>query len=223
MSQQINLFNPILLRQKKYFSALTMVQALTLILFGTLLVALYVNYRSSGLQAEADKTSAQLGLAQVQQVRINAEFGAREPNSALATELQKTSADVKALQQLFDLLQTGEIGNTRGYSAYLQAFARQISDGLWLTGLMIQGAGNEIALHGRTLQPDLVPAYINRLAREPVMQGKSFSTLEMRQPQPEGGADAADTVPKIAAYVEFRLQSAGVAQEAKNIAGANLK
>ena len=28
MSQQINLFNPILLRQRKYFSALTMVQAL---------------------------------------------------------------------------------------------------------------------------------------------------------------------------------------------------
>lgn len=222
MSQQINLFNPILLRQKKYFSAATMVQALALVLLGALLVALYVNYRSSGLQIEADKTSAQLRLAQVQQVRVTAEFGARAPNQALATELQKTSAEVKTLQQLFDLLQTGEIGNTKGYSEYLQAFARQISDGLWLTGLMIQGAGNEIALHGRTLQPDLVPAYINRLAREPVMQGKSFSTLEMQQPAAEG-SEAAGAAPKTAAYVEFRLQSAGVAQEAKNIAGANLK
>ena len=190
-------------------------------------MAAYANYRSSGLRAEADKTSAQLGLALAQQARINAEFGQREPNPALAAELQKTGADVKALQQLFDLLQTGEIGNTRGYSSYLQAFARQITGGLWLTGLTIQGAGNEIALQGRTLQPDLVPAYISRLTREPVMQGKSFSMLEMRQP-PAEAADGSEAAvrrvrPKVAAYVEFRLQSAGIARDAGNSAGAKLK
>lgn len=222
MSQQINLFNPILLRRKKYFSALTMVQALALILAGSLLVAAYVNTRSSGLRAEADKTSAQLGLALAQQVRVNAEFGQSEPNAELKAELQKTGADVKALQQLFDLLQTGEIGNTKGYSSYLQAFARQITGGLWLTGLAIQGAGNEIALQGRTLQPDLVPAYIGRLTREPVMQGKSFSTLEMRQPPAESG-EGAEAAPKAAGYVEFRLQSAGVAKDAGSPAGAKFK
>lgn len=225
MSQQINLFNPILLREKKYFSALTMVQALGLILIGSLLVVLYVNYRSSGLRVEADKTSVQLGVALAQQARINAEFGARAPNAALAAELQKTDVEVKALQQVFDLLRTGEIGNTKGYSDYLQAFSRQITDGLWLTGLTIQGAGNDIALQGRALQPDLVPAYIGRLTREPVMQGKSFSTLAILQPPPEpvGGSAAGSVATKAAGYVEFQLQSAGIAKDADNSVGAKLK
>lgn len=224
MSQQINLFNPILLRRKKYFSALAMVQALALILIGSLLVAVYVNYRSSGLRSEAGKTSAQLGVALAQQARVNAEFGQRGPNPALAAELRKTDADVKALQQIFDLLQTGAIGNTRGYSEYLRAFSRQITDGLWLTGLTIQGAGTEIALQGRTLRPDLVPAYISRLTREPVMRGKSFSMLEIQQPQPEpaSSSEAGGTSPKAAGYVEFRLQSAA-AKDAGNPAGAKLK
>lgn len=226
MSQQINLFNPILLRQRKYFSAATMAQALGLILLGSLLVALYVNYRSTGLRAEADKTSAQLVLAQAQQVRINAEFGARAPNPQLAAELQKTSADVKALQQIFDILQTGEIGNTDGYSAYLRAFSHQITDGLWLTGLVIHGAGNEIALHGRTLRPELVPSYIGRLTKEPVMHGKSFAALDMQLPRADAGndagADAASASPT-PNYIEFRLQSAGIARDALDASGANRK
>ncbi len=222
MSQQINLFNPILLRQKKYFSAATMAQALGLILLGSLLVALYVNYRSAGLRVEADKTSTQLGLALAQQVRINAEFGVRQPDQLLAADLQKAASDVKALQQIFDILQTGEIGNTEGYSNYLRAFSRQISDGLWLTGLAIHGAGNEIALQGRTLRPELVPAYIGRLTREPVMRGKSFSALDMQQPQPEAGA-AANAPPASAGYIEFRLQSAGIAKDVLDSQGAHSK
>ena len=214
MSQQINLFNPILLRQKKYFSAATMAQALALILLGSLLVGSYVAYRSWGLQAEADKTRVQLNLAQAQQLRINAEYGVRQPDPLLASELKKSGAEVQALQQLSDILQTGEIGNTDGYADYLRAFSRQITDGIWLTGFAIHGSGNEIALLGRTLRPDLVPAYISRLTREPVMRGKSFSALEMRQPQVEAaGTEAAGAPPAAAGYIEFRLQSAGIAKE----------
>lgn len=222
MSQQINLFNPILLRQKKYFSAATMAQALGLIVLGVLLVALYVGYRSTGLRAEADKTSAQLMQAQAQQARINAEFGARQPDPQLAAELQKAGADVKALQQVFDILQTGEIGNTAGYSEYLRAFARQAADGLWLTGLTIHGAGNEMALQGGTLRPELVPAYIGRLTREPVMRGKSFAMLEMRQPpaEPAEGENGASSASR---HIEFRLQSAGLAGSAADTAGAKGK
>lgn len=229
MSQQINLFNPILLRQKKYFSALTMVQALGLIFLGAMLVALYVNYRSAGLRVEADKTSTQLSLAQAQQKRVNAEFGPRQPNPLLATELKQSSGDVKALQQIFDILQTGEIGSTDGYSRYLQAFSRQITDGLWLTGFAIYGAGNEIALQGRALRPELVPLYISRLTHEPAMQGKSFSMLEMQQPAPDaapagGVAGATASAPPAATrYIEFRLQSAGIAQDALPAPGGNLK
>jgi hypothetical protein len=228
VSQQINLFNPVLLRQKKYFSAITMMQALALILLGSLLVALYASFRLSGLQSAADQSSARLAAAQAQQARAMAEFGVRQSNPLLATEFKKTSSEVQALQQVFDILQTGEIGNTDGYSAYLTAFARQITDGLWLTGFAIHGAGNEIALQGRMLRPELVPAYISRLTREPVMHGKSFSTLVMQQPQAEGAstgatASAAAGAPPANGYLEFRLQSAGIAPDVADTARSKLK
>lgn len=232
MSQQINLFNPVLLRQKKYFSAITMVQALALILLGALLVALYASFRLSGLQAEAERSSARLAAAQAQQARAAAEFGVRQANPSLAAELKRTNSEVQALQQVFDILQTGEIGNTDGYSDYLTAFARQITGGLWLTGFAIHGAGNEIALQGRTLRPDLVPAYISRLTREPVMHGKSFSTLVMQQPPAEtassstgasaGTSAAAGTLPANG-YLEFQLRSAGIAPDAAAAAGGKTK
>lgn len=224
MSQQINLFNPILLRQKKYFSALAMLQALGLVVLGALLIAAYAAYRSSTLQDEVDRTSSQLRQAQAQQIRVNAEFGPRAPNALLADELKKSSADVNSLRQVFDILQTGEFGNTDGYSEYLRAFSRQITDGLWLTGFAIYGAGNEIALQGRAVQPDLVPLYVSRLTHEPVMRGKSFSELTMQQPKaevnPAAGTAADANAPMLApGYIEFKLQSAGAAKDAVADAG----
>ncbi len=45
MSQQINLFNPVFLTQKKYFSVLTMLQALGLIVLGSALFYGYALYQ----------------------------------------------------------------------------------------------------------------------------------------------------------------------------------
>jgi hypothetical protein len=61
--------------------------------------------------------------------------------------------------------------------------------------------------------------YINRLKREPVMQGKSFATLEMQVPQVDAaGSDAAKQ--KVSAgYLDFSLQSAGL-NEPSNLPGA---
>ena len=124
-----------------------------------------------------------------------------------------------ALRKVSSVLQGGEFGHTAGYSPYFKAFARQNIDGLWLTGVAITGDGSEFELHGQALQPTLVPAYFARLARETVMQGKSFSSLQLRQPQRVGAdgrvdgkaADAAAAPP----YVEFSLHSGAVADTAE--------
>lgn len=208
MSQQINLFNPIFLKQKKYFSAVAMVQALGLLVAGSVLVAVYASYVVASVSKEAAVTTAQLAAAQAQLAKVKTEFAPRQKNQGLEVQIQKAEAETQSMREVFDILQKGEIGNTKGYSGYLRAFSRQIIDGVWLTGLTIVGAGNEIGLHGRALQPDLVPAYMNRLKREPVMQGKSFGTLEMQVPQVDQAskgdpAGAKTRVP--ASYIEFSL------------------
>ncbi|MES2538387.1 MAG: PilN domain-containing protein [Pseudomonadota bacterium] len=209
MSQQINLFNPIFLTSKKLFSAVAMAQALSLLVLGAALMTAYAGYRLTALGKEAAATAAQLGVANTQLARVKAEYGPRVKSQALEQQIQQTEAGVQSLKQVFDILQSGTIGNTQGYSAYLRAFSRQVVEGLWLTDVSIVGAGNELALQGRALQPEMVPAYMNRLRREPVMQGKSFATLEMQVPQtglPKQNEQAAARQPVLAGYIEFILR-----------------
>ncbi|WP_334190917.1 PilN domain-containing protein, partial [Noviherbaspirillum sp.] len=178
MSQQINLFNPIFLKQKKYFSAVTMAQALGLILLGSALLSAYTNYRVTELAREADATTAQLASAQAQLNKLNAEFGPRQKSALIEQQTKAAELEVAELKQVVDFLTRGEFGNTNGYSEYMRAFSRQIVPDLWLTGFAISGAGSEIALQGRALKAELVPAYISKLKRETVLQGKSFAALE---------------------------------------------
>jgi hypothetical protein len=207
VSQQINLFNPIFLKQKKHFSATAMAQALGLIVVGMILMAVYSEYRLAQLNKDAVENGKRLALAQEQMNKLKG-TAARQKSKALEDELQRAEVELKSLQQVFDTLQKGDFGNTKGYSEYMHAFSRQIIDGLWLTGFTLQGAGAGIGLRGRALQPELVPAYIGRLKREPVMQGKSFSMLEIQTPQVEQAANNNQPAKRTpAAYVEFTLQS----------------
>lgn len=215
MSQQINLFNPIFRQQEKYFSAVTMAQAIGLVMLGALLLVGYAHYRSARLDAEVVASATLLGATQVQLVKAVEAFPPRGKSQDIEAQIRKAEAETASLEKTAGILRTGELGNTKGYADYLRAFSRQIVDGIWLTGLNIQGAGNEIGLQGRTVRAELVPAYINRLKHEPVMQGKSFSTLEMRVPQPSAvrNADAAAAAQPAAGYIEFSLQSSGLSDQ----------
>lgn len=225
MSQQINLFNPIFKQQKKYLSAVTMAQAIGLILTGSLLLAGYVNYRSVRLKSEANSMTNKLTATQEQLARVTIEYAPRQKNQALETEILKLEAELDGLKKVEHILQKGELGNTKGYAEYMRAFARQIGEGIWLTGFSIQGAGSEIALQGKALSPDLVPAYIGRLKSEAILQGKSFSSLEIRVPRPaSANATAAASKPTANMnYLEFALQSSGAEKTAESAKGAQGK
>ncbi len=86
-------------------------------------------------------------------------------------------------------------------SEYLRAFARQTTEGLWLTGLSIAQAGNDIVIQGRTLDADLVPVYLQRLRRETALRGHGFESLSVSQPPPPPGS--AGRAPP--GYLEFRM------------------
>lgn len=226
MSQQINLFNPAFRKQKKYFSAVAMAQALGLLLLGMLVLAGFVNYQVQKAGQEAAAATTQLAQTKEQLVKANAENVPRAKSKALEEEIKKSEAEVASLQKVFDILKKEDFGNTKGYSEYMRAFSRQIVSGLWLTGFGIRGAGNEIAVQGKALQPELVPAYIGRLKNEPIMHGKSFETLEMQVPQVDQikkgdiAAAAATTERVPASYITFSVQSAGLAAEQADASGA---
>lgn len=206
MSQQINLFNPVFLKQKKIFSCRAMARALGVLLFGSLALVAYGKHHVNALEKDATAVNAQLVQKQARQAMVNAEFAPRAPSKELEAQIGEAQGQLRSLQLVSGVLERGELGNTTGYSEYYKALARQNMNGLWLTGVSV--AGTDIGIRGRALEGSMVPTYINRLTREPVMQGKSFSSLEIAQGEmkEEGGRTSA------APFVEFRLES--VVQEA---------
>jgi hypothetical protein len=217
VSQQINLFNPVFLKKKKYFSAVTMAQGLGLILVGSVAVIMYAQLQLSSLKLETTATANQLKQSKSQLAKVSAEYTPRQKSKSLDDEIQRMENELKSQQQAFDMVKKGGFGNTKGYSEYMRAFSRQILSGIWLTGFSINGPGTDIELRGRALQPQLVPNYINRLKQESVMKGKSFAALTMEVPalesESKGNAAAANKERALAPYIEFTLRSSDEGQE----------
>jgi len=224
MAQQINLFNPIFLKQKKHFSAVTMLQALGLVVGGVLAFYGYAVYESRTQAKIAADASRQLA-AQTQQVAaLTRDFSPQGRSRTLQDELARVNARLQRGEEMLGLLQTGGLGNTAGFARYLVALARQPVAGVWLTGFSVGGDEMELNLSGRVLQPDLVPAYLRALNREEVMRGRRVTELrltareERDTPTAAPGANPGSAAKPPAVpfrYVEFNLLAARESAHAK--------
>src|SRR5690349_6506538 len=134
MAQQINLFNPIFLKQKKHFSAVTMLQALGLVTAGVLVFYAYAWYETRSQSRVAAESVRQLA-AQTQQVTaLTKDYSPQGRSRLLQDELARTHARLKQREEMLQLLKTGGLGNTAGFARYLTALAHQPVGGVWLTG-----------------------------------------------------------------------------------------
>ncbi len=215
MKQQINLFNPAFQPQKQVLSARTMAAALGLLVAGIAVLAVIGRTQTAELQRQADAGARQLEASQARLVTANAEFPPRRKDPTVDAQIVEAERQLASLRHISGVVARGELGDTSGFAGYFKALARQSVQGLWLTGVSVAGGGAQIGIKGRSLDPATVPGYLNRLTSEPLMQGKSFSSLQIGQAAPLA-APAAEGQPaatRPAPYVEFSLQS--VAEEPK--------
>ena len=205
MSQQINLLNPAFRKKHEWFTALMLAQAL--IVLAVIMAGVYAyQYRQVMLLAKQAQAGADsLTQEQARLVKMGAEYAPRQKNAALEKRVTELEQQLKGEEAVLEVLQSGSLGNTQGYSGYMRAFARQTVNGLWLTGFSIKGAGQDMAIGGRTLRPELVPAYIQSLNQEAVTKGRAFAALEIQQPKVEPATkDKPEQTPN---YLEFNLHS----------------
>ncbi len=201
MSQQINLFNPSLLKRKDHFSTLAMLQGMGLIIVGMVFFYIFATYQVSKLEKQSQETGKQYAAEQIRFANFASEFSPEKNNQMLQEELKKLEAEAASQKEILETLKSGAIGNIEGYSVYMRAFARQIVSGLWLNGFDIVGDGTQINLRGGMVNPQLVPVYIQRLNKEKVMRGKTFAALQMQLPKPVANKAPATN------YLEFSMQS----------------
>jgi hypothetical protein len=204
MSQQINLFNPIFMKQRKYFSLLAMLQALGLIIAGSLIFYGYAIYQVNQLGLQSAENTKRYNAEQQRLARYVSEFSPQQSNQLLQDEVQHLEKQTAEQNETIETLKSGAVGNTTGYSEYMRAFSRQVVQGLWLTGFKVTGDAAQISLSGGVVNPELLPAYIQRLGKERIMQGKTFSTLKMQQSKLVESQSPAAAMRR---YVEFTLFS----------------
>ncbi len=215
MAQQINLFNPAFRRQRKHFSAVTMLQALGLLLGGIVAFYGYSIHQTRAVARVADDTDRQFKAQAAQVTKLMQEISPQGRGRMLEEEVARAGARLTQREEMLATLRTGGLGNTEGFSRYLSAFARQPLSGVWLTGFSIGGDESQLLVNGRVLHAELVPAYIRILNREEVMRGRKVSELRMtaREERATAGTAAPGATPAAAPsaesapmrYVEFSL------------------
>lgn len=204
MSQQINLFNPIFLRQEKYFSAKTMVESLALMLIALGAFYVYARGEVRSLEYVAADAAHQLNDARDRLLKLGGEFSPERRSKLLEAQVAGAENEARGKQELLASLHATASAGTPDYSEYFAAFARHALPGVWLTGFSVDGGGEQISVQGRALHPDLVPKYIRALNAEAVMRGRSVTSLKLsahREPAAPSAAAAAGP----SHYVEFDL------------------
>lgn len=183
MTQQINLYQPILRREKKVFSALTMLQllfafaVLMLVLFG------FTRWQLGELEAEKARLARQEADLTGRVTQLST-LRARPESRELQRALEEAQRELALKERLVELMARRGAPAEAGFAEALAGLARQRVGGLWLTGIELHntdGARN-VTLRGMTSRAELVPEFVQQLGEERAFQGLRFRRMRVHQP-----------------------------------------
>jgi hypothetical protein len=187
MYQQINLYQPIFRKQRQIFSAAALAQALGIVSAALLAIYAYGWTKVGALEAEVVQLEGRETALLTQLTRMDPALGANR-RAELEAELAGLNATLEGQQRLLEELRKQPLGDPAGFSAYLSALGRQRTPELWLTALAIDGGTGAIELEGRSLRPELVPEYMQRLSTEAALTPQRFDRFEIERDADNGEA-----------------------------------
>jgi Fimbrial assembly protein (PilN) len=208
MSQNINLFSPAFRKPRQLLTLALVVQLMGITLAALSGYSYYLQQQVNGLTTELAATEKLLRTQGDFVDKLKAKPVPHVTEAQLDSEITQLESELKLAEESIAAMKGGVFGSQRGFAEYLRAFSRQAIGGLWLTGFSI-GSG-ELEIRGRTLSPDLLPSFIQRLNKEQVLAGHQIARLEMIRPKPEPVADkgkGADKAARAPGYLEFSLAS----------------
>jgi Fimbrial assembly protein (PilN) len=215
MSQQINLLNPALIKQKDFFNSNNIAMTLGLLSVSMLGYYGYAQKELSALSARRSAVAEELSTTQAQLQQTALLHVPHAPNKALQDQIMQLEQKETMQQQILQTVNQSSATPDKGYAALMRAFSKQSLDGLWLTSFSFDSNNEKLNISGRTLQADLVPEYISHLGKEPALKGKLFSALNMSLPKVDAATapvtDSKNGTPTAtkteAKFIEFALQS----------------
>lgn len=181
LRQQINLLDQGFRPQAVPLSAqrMLLVWALLIVVLGGYYT--YARLQLPGLQREAARAQDRLAADHHRLNGLSAKSGQNDALARLDAEIQRLDGQRAAKATVIAALTQRRLGNTTGFSSYLEGLARHIQDGLWLSSIAIGNGGGDVSLAGTTVDPKLVPAYLQRLSQEAAFAGTDFDSFEMHR------------------------------------------
>ena len=180
MSQQINLFEPGLVKSRDWFT-------LSFVAGVYALAAAAMMYFYSGLVSDNTQLQVQRAQAQAQfaamQKKVD-EFSQQlvpVDNSKLEAELKGLKARLEMQTQILAIFQQSISEDAWHLIDYMRALTGQQQPGLWLTGFKIEPAFQHVSLSGQSLQTEDIPLYLDLLSAQKVFAGTQFSGLQFKQ------------------------------------------
>jgi hypothetical protein len=219
MTHNINLYDASLKPRRDLLAPAT---ALAMVGASVVCMALAIGWARTAATRLGPIAAQGATLLQARQAALQAaaeSSAARKPDAAVQNAVAEAERTLQQRRAALQMLAASPIDNEGGFASRLEALARQSVDGLWLTGMVLRQ--DDVVLKGRALQPELIPVYVQRLDREPSLQGRAFKALEVVRPleKPTRGTLAAaegdgvvPAAPAHSPYVEFTLS--GIAAEA---------
>lgn len=189
MIQQINLYQPMFRKQKKVFSAMTMLQICVFFLFVFGGIYGYEIYSIGPFKEQLNKADSDLQQLTAQMENLKKQQPAKAKSTLLKKEIARISNELEQRKHIEQILKTHAFGNDKGFSSYMEAFARQHVEGSWLTKIFIKQGGTSVGLEGKALSSEYVPIYLQQLSKEQVLAGVSFNTMEIRRSEKEEKAN----------------------------------
>lgn len=209
MAQQINLYDPALLRKRDWFALANV--ALGAAIATVLVAAAGFIARSElpALQAQATAGETRLDALRDQIQTLGRQVAVRHADPRIEQELAVARHLAQARGVVLDTLRQGLAADVPPFADYLRGLARQSMTGLWLTGFAWDASSGSMEIRGRTTDPALLSEYIRRLNREPAFRGHAFAALNVTEGRVETASGtqlaAPAEAPQKAGFHEFTL------------------
>ena len=188
MSQQINLYQPEAppsLRPLLVPVMMVLVVVAVVLAYVQILSSQNNDIRNQILQAEAQLKGERDKLGM-----LKAKLAERGDDADVAAQLAAAKAAAADSQVIIAKIESGELGTMDGYSGQLTALAKTTEDGIWLTGVRIHKGGRDIYLEGRSLDPESVLKYTEKVNRQMAPFGAQITGIDLTPVTSTGGLSA---------------------------------
>lgn len=184
--QQVNLYQPILRKQEKVFSAKTLLQGNLMVLAGLLLLYGYTTLQTSNMHEQLARIQQQRDSQSRLLVELVNQYPAKQRDEGLKGRIDQAQSELQQRRQVLGAVEQLGLDEGGGFSAHLAGLARQDLPRLWLRHIYLQH-GQQVELEGSAYQAEEVPLYLQQLSEEAPFNGTAFHGVIIARSEKRAG------------------------------------